>query len=216
MDKYLPILSIETSASLCSVALLLSADDYVELNFEKKHIHAEKIFTAIEQLFQISNTSIKDISSIAISMGPGSFTGLRIGMSVAKGLAFGRDIPIIPVPTFEAFAYQICHFIQDKTEFYIINDANIDEYYIGKFSKTRESYKIKIQPKLIKKDSLNKFKKINSLAFGNFNKEVKSIANPNAIYIAKWAYIFGKKLLTLQYDFLEPLYIKQFIPRAKK
>lgn len=216
MKSYLPILSIETSANLCSVAILLNENDYVELNFEKKHIHSEKIFTAIEQIFKISNTSIIDISSLAISIGPGSFTGLRIGMSVAKGLALGRNIPIIPVPTFEAFAFQICQFIPNKTEFFIINDANIEEYYLAKFSKSKEKYRIKIKPKLTKKDNLQKYNIEKFLTFGNYNKDKKLLSNPNAIFVAKWAYLFGKNLLTLQYDLLEPLYIKKFIPKVKR
>ena len=90
----------------------------------EKNIHSEKLLEVVEAVLKKSLVKINEVGSIAVSSGPGSFTGLRIGMSAAKGLAFGANLPIISVPTFEALALKICDIIPDKTEFVICNKVN--------------------------------------------------------------------------------------------
>ena len=83
---------------------------------------------------------LKNISAVAVSSGPGSFTGLRIGMSAAKGLAFGVSLPIISVPTFEALAFQLSNGLADGTEFIIANKVNSEEIYFAKFKVKSNNY----------------------------------------------------------------------------
>ncbi len=94
----------------------------------------------IENVMNSAEIKINDIGAIAVSAGPGSFTGLRIGMSAAKGLAFGASIPIIPVPTFEALSFQICSYLPDNEEFIIANKVNVEEVYFAKFKKIQLGY----------------------------------------------------------------------------
>jgi tRNA threonylcarbamoyladenosine biosynthesis protein TsaB len=83
MIKYSPILAIETSGNNCSAALYYNENEAFEKTITGKHIHSQKLLTMIDELLIEKKISIKSIKSIAISVGPGSFTGLRIGMSVA-------------------------------------------------------------------------------------------------------------------------------------
>ena len=102
------ILNIETSTTNCSVALSkngkvigLKEDNSLEYS------HAERLHIHIDEVLKTAQISKNQLNAIAISKGPGSYTGLRIGVSAAKGLCFALNIPLISVPTLEALAHQI-------------------------------------------------------------------------------------------------------------
>ena len=112
-------LSIETSTSICSVALF--KNKYL-IQSEKTNIpksHSKELGNMIQQLFEKSNLKIDFLDFIALSSGPGSFTGLRIGSSLAKGIAFALNIPLVMVPTLHSLASQI---------------KSINNYSLGLFS----------------------------------------------------------------------------------
>ena len=218
MEKFKPILAIETSEKLCSAAIMLSEDDFYEFNIQKKNIHSERLMEMISTLVTSADLQLKDLSHIAISIGPGSFTGLRIGLSVAKGLGYGADIPLVPVPNFDALALQISNFLKPNDKYFIANKANMSELYVGSYRANENNYECTDDVKLM---SLEEFK--NSLSksdilFGNYSQKKASdlLASPNSVYVAKWSYIFGKDLVTYDYDFLEPNYLKKFIVKVKK
>ncbi|MCS5662473.1 MAG: tRNA (adenosine(37)-N6)-threonylcarbamoyltransferase complex dimerization subunit type 1 TsaB [Dehalococcoidia bacterium] len=92
-------MAIETASSVCGVALM---DGEEVLAFREEVLereHAEKLPHFCEAVLEESNTNISDLAAIAVSIGPGSFTGLRIGLSFAKGIAFSSDLSLVPVPT---------------------------------------------------------------------------------------------------------------------
>lgn len=102
------ILNIETATKNCSVALskegkTLAIRELSEQNFS----HAEKLHVFIEELLLEINVTFKDVKAIAVSQGPGSYTGLRIGVSAAKGLCYALSIPLIAVDTLEILARKI-------------------------------------------------------------------------------------------------------------
>jgi tRNA threonylcarbamoyladenosine biosynthesis protein TsaB len=101
------ILGIDTSAVTCAVALLENETLLAQETVAAGKAHSEVIMVAIDHLLQITHKKISDIELIAISEGPGSFTGVRIGVSVVKGLAFGDRIPTVGVSTLEALAYNL-------------------------------------------------------------------------------------------------------------
>jgi tRNA threonylcarbamoyladenosine biosynthesis protein TsaB len=218
MIKFSPILSIETSGNKCSAALYYSESEYFEKTVTGKHIHSQKLLTIIDELLSEKNISIKTIKSIAISVGPGSFTGLRIGMSVAKGLAFGIEIPIIPVPTYEALALQISSEIKNIEKFVVANSVNVDELYAAEYKAQNERYELLEDVHLINKKDFSPEKYQDFQVLGNYSEhsEYRGYSAPNALFVAKWAYIFGKDLVTSEYDYLEPNYIKNFIVKEKK
>ncbi len=150
-----------------------------------------------------------------MSAGPGSFTGLRIGMSTAKGLAFGASLPIAPIPTFEAMAFQLTDFLNEGTEFIIANKVNSEEAYFAGFQIKGNNYIFADDLTIIDSQKLEKEAK-NKLIFGNAVKSKDGFTAPSAKYIAKWCEKFGNGLLTLDYDFLEPNYLKDFIIKGMK
>ena len=101
------VLGIDTSATTCAVALLENETLLAQETVFAGKAHSEVIMLAIDHLLQVTHRKISDVELIAVSEGPGSFTGVRIGVSVVKGLAFGDRIPTVGVSTLEALAYNL-------------------------------------------------------------------------------------------------------------
>lgn len=218
MKTNFPILGIETSGELCSVALMVDESEYYEVNILKKHIHSRKLIDMIDTVLKESGTEITKIASIAVSMGPGSFTGLRIGLTTAKGLAFGSKLPIVPVSTFSAMAVVISGFLKPETDFTVIRNASIEDLYLAEFVSQAESFRTKKEISLVNRKDLDQLLTGRDFIFGDLtgNFPVKGFRGPEAVDICRYAYLFGKDLLTFDYDYLEPHYLKQFITRVKK
>lgn len=98
------ILGIETATTICSVGLATPERVLAEIGFDIKNVHDHVLTESIAQLLRLAQVRMNDVRAIAVSSGPGSFTGLRIGMSVAKGLAFTHNKPMIAVSTLLAQA----------------------------------------------------------------------------------------------------------------
>lgn len=98
------IISIETATSVCSVALHENGECVALKEINEPNAHSEKLTLLIEELLQERNLKISDCNAIALSKGPGSYTGLRIGTSVAKGLCYACTLPLIVVDTLQAIA----------------------------------------------------------------------------------------------------------------
>jgi tRNA threonylcarbamoyladenosine biosynthesis protein TsaB len=102
------ILNIETATTNCSVSLAQDGDTIALLEEnDKNYSHSERLHVYINDVLIKANASMKEIDAIAVSKGPGSYTGLRIGVSTAKGLCYSLDIPLISVHTLEALAHQV-------------------------------------------------------------------------------------------------------------
>ena len=105
LSKY--ILALETSSSICSVAI--THNDEI-LSMEEKDVmrkHAELLPDLTKISLNNINKTLDDIDAIAISIGPGSFTGLRIGLGFSKGIAYAKNLPIIPIPSMLSLAYSL-------------------------------------------------------------------------------------------------------------
>lgn len=214
-----PVLAIESSGELCGASVYQNEFKFSEINLRIKHIHSEKILEIVDIALNEMNVPLSGLSAIAISSGPGSFTGLRIGMSAAKGLALGAGLPLIPVPTFEALALQISAVLPDNSEFIIANKVNVEETYFSKFRKSGNAFAavepVKVLPN---EECIERGKGV--LTFGNLNGTGNSVLPvspwPSSLSIARWSYLFGKDLLTYDYDFLEPFYLKNFVIKEHK
>ena len=104
-NKY--ILAIETSSSICGVAVMNNKE---MLSIEEKDVrrkHAELLPDLTKSSLNNSKITLDDVDAIAISIGPGSFTGLRIGLGFSKGIAYAKNLPIIPVPSMLSLAYSL-------------------------------------------------------------------------------------------------------------
>lgn len=131
------ILCIETATTNCSVALgenggLVSLRE----DYNNKYSHAEKLHVYIKELLEEKGWGISDLDAVAVSKGPGSYTGLRIGVSAAKGLCFAHDLPLISIPTLTSLASQI----KEEALDYIVAmlDARRMEVYTAGFSSKME------------------------------------------------------------------------------
>lgn len=134
------ILALESSAVAASVALLedekILSENYCNVGFT----HSQTLIPMVQNLLSLSETSIKEIDCFAVSAGPGSFTGVRIGVSAVKGLAFGTDKPCIPVSTLEAITEPFRG--QDATVCAVM-DARCKQFYQAFFScKEGEIYRL--------------------------------------------------------------------------
>ncbi len=99
------VLGIETAGAICSVGLAGAERVLAEIWFDLKHVHDRVLSDSIRHLIRQADRPLGQIDAIAVSAGPGSFTGLRIGMAVAKGLAFAAQKPMIAVDTLQAQAF---------------------------------------------------------------------------------------------------------------
>jgi tRNA threonylcarbamoyladenosine biosynthesis protein TsaB len=98
------ILAIETATKACSVAVADESSILGEISLFVPQVHAERLVVMLNNLLENLRLSYRELDAVAFSSGPGSFTGLRIGLSVAKGIAFGQKKELIAVPTLEAIA----------------------------------------------------------------------------------------------------------------
>lgn len=130
---------IETATTNCSVALgqegkLIALKEDNSDNYS----HAERLHVYIDEILKENDFSVADLDAVAISKGPGSYTGLRIGVSAAKGLCFSLDIPLISVPTLESLAYQVT---AEEGDFIIpMLDARRMEVYTAGFTAGKKPF----------------------------------------------------------------------------
>src|ERR1700744_5768445 len=98
------ILQIETATTVCSVALANQGKILAVKQLNERNVHAEAITIFIQDVLNEGGVKYEDLHAVAVSCGPGSYTGLRIGVSTAKGLCFALDKPLIAVETLQAMA----------------------------------------------------------------------------------------------------------------
>ena len=105
------ILAIETSSNICGISFIENGTLIDSMDEDKSRQHAEILPKLYQELQNRTNFSLSNIDALAVSIGPGSFTGLRIGLSFTKGLAFTKNLPIIPISTMMALAYNSRKFL---------------------------------------------------------------------------------------------------------
>jgi tRNA threonylcarbamoyladenosine biosynthesis protein TsaB len=125
------VLAVETSTAVCGVSLVENGVVLLDRWFEATHMHAERLTVLIGESLSHHHLQASQLDGIAVSIGPGSFTGLRIGLSTAKGVAFACNLPLIAVPTLKALAMTAVVFGPARTDVYILPmiDARRDEVY---------------------------------------------------------------------------------------
>ncbi len=134
------ILSLESSSEVCSVCLHEDGEILSLVESKEAFSHTRKITVFIQQCLSEGAKDINDVSAIAISGGPGSYTGLRVGASTAKGLCFGLNIPLISIDTLEAIAFHARTEVPDSDYYIPMIDARRMEVYSAVFN--REGIKV--------------------------------------------------------------------------
>ena len=117
------ILAIDTATDILGIALTEDTELINESRLNLKRAHSEKLLFTVDKILNESQVTINELDAIAVSIGPGSFTGLRIGLAAVKGLAFATNLPVVSVPTLDALAsqprfypFQICPLIKAQAD----------------------------------------------------------------------------------------------------
>lgn len=218
------ILNIETATKNCSVTIAKEGKTIICREIaEQGYSHAEKLHVFINEIINETEISFNDLTAIAVSQGPGSYTGLRIGVSTAKGLCYALGIPLISVDTLESLVNKVQH-----KEGLIIPmiDARRMEVYSAVFNSNKEKIR-EIKAEILTEDS---FSEISEKAYfiGDSNEKAKTILKKDNFFFLddlifpsanEMSSISFKKFQNNDFEdvaYFEPYYLKDFMSTSKK
>ena len=226
------ILSIETSTPVCSVALSKNGELLLFKEIWEGLSHASHLTVLIEELFkEIRDYTIKDLDAVAVSIGPGSYTGLRIGISAAKGLCYALDIKLIAISSLEILASNIIvnhkTLIGDDTWLCPMIDARRMEVYTALYNSFGEQVKPVIAQIIDEHSFANELKNHKILFSGNgAAKCEKHITSPNALFNGPFKtsarfmlFLSERKYNKKEFEdvaYFEPFYLKDFVATVPK
>jgi tRNA threonylcarbamoyladenosine biosynthesis protein TsaB len=220
------ILGIETSTKNCSVALF---KDGIVIA-EKEHIsdgytHAERLTLFIQYVIDLANISLEKVEAVALSMGPGSYTGLRIGTSTAKGLCYALDIPLIAISTLKAMAFAMAK--NEKSAIYCpMIDARRMEVFSALYDVNNKQVR-SIQADVVDENTYAELLVNEIIFFGDGSLKCQEIINHKKAKFIEGIYPSAKNLGILAKDkfenndfedvaYFEPYYLKNFVTGKKK
>ena len=228
------ILNIETATEVCSVTLSRNGETLFQKENAEGLNHSQLLSVFIEGLFKTNGVGLNGLDAVAVSKGPGSYTGLRIGVSVAKGLCYGLNIPLISVGSIEAMGYYMS---ANYTEYYSgdrdnvlycpMIDARRMEVYTTLFNSRGENL-LPVSAEIIDENSFGEYLgKHRILFFGNGAEKCRSkLTHPNALFLGpeKTSARFMQKLSEDKYNkrefenvaYFEPFYLKDFVATIPK
>lgn len=222
------ILQLETSTTSCSVALSINGETIALKELNERNAHASHLTIFINDVLVECGKTMNDLSAVAVSMGPGSYTGLRIGVSTAKGLCYALDIPLIAINTLEAMAHGIKAIKNYNSVFYCpMIDARRMEVYTALYNENLELI-LPTEAKIIDGDSFSELLNQKMIFFGDgAMKCAETLAkNSNAVFIENFINS-AKDLSEIAFDkfkkaefedvaYFEPYYLKDFLATQPK
>ena len=223
-EKVSYILNIETATKNCSVALAKEGKTIMCKEIaEEGYSHAERLHVFIEEIINEAGIGMKDLVAVAVSQGPGSYTGLRIGVSAAKGLCYALCIPLIAVDTLLVLASKVS---ETKGLIVPMIDARRMEVYSAVFSTVLEK-KREVLAEIITENSFEDF--TDTVYFvGDCNEKCKTVlTKENFIFLDGIKYPSANEMCALSFDkykksdtvdvaYFEPYYLKDFLITASK
>lgn len=207
------ILNIETTTKICSISLAKNGQPFlvVEENAEY-YSHAEKIHYFLSTAIEASLLKVSELNAISISKGPGFYTGLKIGLSVAKGLCYSLGIPLLAIDTLSILIEEISI---EKGIIIPMIDASFKEVYASIYNENKTRI-APVQRIIIKNNSFQEYKQHKIYLLGNVAKKAKNIIKTQVYFYKelypssdKMAFISEKnykKKLFENMDTFEPLY----------
>jgi tRNA threonylcarbamoyladenosine biosynthesis protein TsaB len=221
------ILHLETATTVCSVALSYEGELIALKEENKGYTHAEHLTVFIEEVMYKANKSMIQLDAIAVSKGPGSYTGLRIGVATAKGLSYGLNKPLIAINSLSSMAFGAVSQHPQVTYFCPMLDARRMEVYTALYNKigdeiintqalildeTSFNQKLNQSDILFFGDGAQKFKEICSHSNAKFDLEIQ----PSAANMIALAYQKYQQDLFEDVAYFEPYYLKEFYSPAAK
>jgi tRNA threonylcarbamoyladenosine biosynthesis protein TsaB len=218
------ILNLETATKNCSVAIAKNGETIIcKQMAEEGYSHAEKLHVFIEAVMIEANIDFKDLNAIAVSQGPGSYTGLRIGVSAAKGLCYAFDIPLIAIDTLAVLAAQVT-----KKDGIIIPmiDARRMEVYSAVFN-SNQIKTTEVQAQVITEEFYNDYNETVYIV-GDCQEKCKTVLTksnfvfledivyPSANEMSVLSYVKYQKNDTVDVAYFEPYYLKDFMITTSK
>ncbi|RKR14102.1 tRNA threonylcarbamoyladenosine biosynthesis protein TsaB [Maribacter vaceletii] len=220
------LLNLETATTNCSVSIAKDGELIVLKEHDSSNYsHAEQLHIFIEEALQEASLSSKDIDAIAVSKGPGSYTGLRIGVSAAKGLCFSLDVPLISIATLESMAHQVV--LEENTVIIPVLDARRMEVYSTVFNASYSEIR-ETRAEIIDENSFSKYVENGKVIIaGNGAEKCKDILThlnfefntsvvPSAKEMAKLSYQKYQNKDFEDVAYFEPYYLKDFVMQQKK
>ena len=227
--KMSTILHIETSTNVCSVAVsedsqvIFQQDDHSGLG------HAEKLGTMVDEALSFTDNHAIPFDAVAVSCGPGSYTGLRIGVSMAKGICYGRDLKLIAVPTLELLCVPVLlrELAEDDALLCPMLDARRMEVYAGVYDRALKPVR-EVGADVVTAETYKEYLDRHPVYFfGNGAAKCMDVINhPNARLIegieplAKWMQPLAERRLlkgeTEDVAYFTPFYLKDFVAKMPK
>ena len=223
------ILHIETSTDVCSVAVSEDGQVIFDQEDHSGPNHAERQGTMVDEALSFTDNHAIPFDAVAVSCGPGSYTGLRIGVSMAKGVCYGRNLKLIAVPTLELLCVPILlrEIPEEDALLCPMLDARRMEVYAGIYDRGLKTIR-PIQADIVEGETYKEFlDKRPVYFFGNGAQKCKAAINhPNAHFIenieplAKWMQpLAEKRFLNEQFEdvaYFVPFYLKDFVAKMPK
>ena len=223
------ILHIETSTDVCSVAVSEDSQVIFQQEDHSGPNHAERLGTLVDEALSFTDNHAIPFDAVAVSCGPGSYTGLRIGVSMAKGICYGRNLKLIAVPTLELLCVPVLlrEIPEENALLCPMLDARRMEVYAGIFNRALKPIR-EIGADIVDDNTYRAYlDQAPIYFFGNGAKKcMEAIHHPNAHLIegieplAKWMQpLAEKRLLNAQTEdvaYFVPYYLKDFVAKKPK
>lgn len=222
------ILNIETATTVCSVSVAKDGNLMALQEINNGYSHAENLHVFIEKVLQDAGIESKELNAVAVSKGPGSYTGLRIGVSAAKGLAYGLGIPLISVDTLAVMTLAALKETGKPGFYFPMLDARRMEVYTACYNEKLE-VESAVEALIIDEHSIEKLSKHGQLYFfGDGMSKCQELLSrlqgvnfindicPSAKYMAPLSFSKFTNQVFEDVAYFEPFYLKDFLITSKK
>jgi tRNA threonylcarbamoyladenosine biosynthesis protein TsaB len=219
------ILSLETSTTVCSVAIHENDSLVAVAEVHLEHSHASKLAQLVDAVVKISGLALADMNAVAVSSGPGSYTGLRIGTSTAKGICFALNFPLIAIDTLAILSEQVNKTNIGRSLLCPMIDARRMEVYCS-VTDAKGSVLQSVEAKVIDEKSFEELlNEHRMIFFGNGAEKCRSVithnnavflegVTPSAVQLGSMAFRKFERAEVEDLYHFEPFYLKEF--KAKK
>lgn len=223
------ILQIDTATEICSVSLSLDGVLVDQLEASEPNVHASKLTVYIDELLQNNAVGYSDLRGVSVSMGPGSYTGLRIGVSTAKGLCYALDIPLLAINTLESMfnGFSANKNLTANSLYIPMLDARRMEVYMQVYSHNKELIQ-DTNANIISEESFENYRGKNVVLFGSGALKLKETFSSNETVIiaedfkhssASMSLLSHSKFSNNDFEdlvYFEPYYLKEFVASTPK